>query len=128
MDGWKETREKGSSGLFHEVMKTFSPVGRFRPNLPPGSQQLVGWSKLCQITSSPCKMRFPLSRSSATVELEVVEVMLVDQTGFFEPLRRTRLWVFESFSSDDGELEMGVSLLATQTTVLGVALVYQMPM
>ncbi|KAK1307904.1 60S ribosomal protein L18a-3 [Acorus calamus] len=55
-------------------------------------------------------MRFPLSRSSATVELEVVEVMLVDQTWFFELSRRTRLSVFESFSSDDGELEMGVSL------------------
>ncbi|CAA7394643.1 unnamed protein product [Spirodela intermedia] len=94
-------------------------------NSPSRRIQLsVGWSKLCQKTfpeSSPSlRIRLPVFRSSATVELEDMEVALVDQTGCLASSRRTRLPSPEMESSEAAALRSGAALLATHTGNLPV--------
>lgn len=72
-------------------------------------------------------MRFPVSRSTAAVAAELDLVELDDQTGNFELLRRTRL-PSAILSSAEEELETGVLLFATQTTVWPGIFLYQIPM
>ena len=71
--------------------------------------------------------RFPVSRSTATVESEVDGVELVDQTRILELLRRTSLPSSEILNSAEEVLVMGVALFATQITVWTGILLYQMP-
>jgi hypothetical protein len=58
------------------VSVAFLPVILLNPRYPPGSSTVDGQSKLCQITmelfSLSLTTRFPLSRSTATAEIEAV--------------------------------------------------------
>ena len=91
-------------------------------------------SKLChnteEVLDSCLTKRFPLLRSTATVELTaVLFVILADQMGDFEWLtRRTKLPSSEMVRLDETGSETGFSLFATHTVFCSGILLYQMPM
>ena len=76
------------------------------------------------------KMKFPLSRSTPTVELGKLEVEFVDQTLILFGVSRTKLPSRNSFNAEEDGSETCWFLLATQTTVLfGIGNpLYHMPM
>ena len=90
-------------------------------------------SKLChntaEVLDSCLTKRFPLLRSTATVELTAVLLIFVDQMGDFEWLtRRTKLPSSEIVRLDETGSETGFYLFATHTIVCSGILLYQMPM
>ncbi|CAN1180216.1 hypothetical protein LINPERHAP2_LOCUS34652, partial [Linum perenne] len=101
------------------VRTVFRFVILLNPSLPPGSQTCAGWSKLCHNGSTEpdpfSRTRFPSSRTAASTEAVVLD-KLVDQTGRPDSLKRTRL-PSEILRWEENLLEIGASLLATQTMV-----------
>jgi len=85
----------GSLELLQEVRACTWPVILFMPRRTPGSHVSVGCSALCHKTSpSWCRRtRFPLSKMTATVPLELLPKMTTfeDQTSSPTSLVSTRL-------------------------------------
>ena len=124
----------GSPRSFQEIIRLMMPVFLLRLSLFPGSHVSVKSSKLCHNTAevlASCRTtRFPLPRSTTTVELAaVLFLILVDQRGDLEWFsRRTKLPSSETVRLDRSGSETGFSLFATHTIVCSGILLYQMPM
>ncbi|KAF9670884.1 hypothetical protein SADUNF_Sadunf13G0115500 [Salix dunnii] len=120
------SREKrpgeGLSLLLDEMRSVFLLVILFNAILAPGSHVSAGKSKDCQSGDTDeldpsIKTRFPLSRSTASTELDQLELKFVDQIGILDSLKRTKSPP-EILSSEENLSETGVSLFATQTMEL----------
>ncbi|KAL6614028.1 hypothetical protein ACP70R_036298 [Stipagrostis hirtigluma subsp. patula] len=123
----------GSPRSFQLIIRLTTPVFLLRLSLFPGSHVSVKSSKLCHITievlDSWLTTRFPVSSSTATVELEDVFLILVDQIGDLDWLtRRARFPSSEMIRFDETGSDTGFSLLATHTIVCPGILLYQIPM
>ncbi|TYG80588.1 hypothetical protein ES288_D02G228900v1 [Gossypium darwinii] len=74
------------------------------------------------------KRRFPVSSRTATTEVELLELILVDQIGNWDSLNKPKL-PSDTFSSEEYISRTGISLFATQTGVCSETLPpYHMPM
>jgi len=104
-----------------------------QPSFIPGKSVSEGWSKLCHknfgglLSSSSLRTKLPVSKSCATTLVAFV-VVFVDQIMLLFWLRSTR---FPSFVMVNLVVELvlliGLSRLATQTTVFGLMVLNQIP-
>ena len=124
----------GSPWSFQEIIRLVLPVLLLRPSLLPGRNVSMKSSKLChstwEVLDAFLTMRFPESRSTATVDLaEVLLLILVDHTWDSERfVRRTIFPLSEIVSFDEAGSRSGFSLLATHTEICPGILLYQIPM
>lgn len=123
--------DEGSSEFFHEVRNWVCFVILLNPSWPQGNHVWVGWSKLCHkgsevlLLDAALKTRFPLSQRTIWTELELmVEYKFVDQTGVLDSLKTTRL-PSTILNAEENLSETGISLFATQTTILSDATFFE---
>ncbi|KAB2610519.1 G-type lectin S-receptor-like serine/threonine-protein kinase [Pyrus ussuriensis x Pyrus communis] len=81
--------------------------------------------KIHKLRSCKSDTRFPLSQRTIWTELELmVEFKFVDQTGVLDSLKTTRL-PSTILNAEENLSETGISLFATQTTILSDATFFE---